>query len=249
LANKIQVKRGLRSKLPTLALGEPALTTDTKEVFIGHADGNIGIATSSQLADKLSKSNGFIDDANVADAGSYFLRNDSLNTPYGDWATMLNVSGAISGHDLQIGQSWNVPYLPYAIRRGVDGSAWSPWEILITQPRLNTWLPLMLLNGWEALDSFSYRVGILRYADGLVMIQATIKNGATTGIVATVAGIGSLPKKIVSGNYYSRNTDSSVMASGALSLHPNGDITIGIGGPVQTGALQFTLIYNEREDA
>src|SRR5690606_31151212 len=54
MANKIQVKRGPKSQLPTLSVGEPALTTDTKEVFIGHPDGNIGIATSTQLMEKAS---------------------------------------------------------------------------------------------------------------------------------------------------------------------------------------------------
>jgi hypothetical protein len=51
MSNKIQIKRGLKAQLPTLSVGEPGLTTDTKELFIGHANGNIGIATSEQLAD------------------------------------------------------------------------------------------------------------------------------------------------------------------------------------------------------
>lgn len=55
MANKIQFRRGLKSKLPTLAVGEPALTTDTKEIFVGHADGNIGVATTSQLAAMSTK--------------------------------------------------------------------------------------------------------------------------------------------------------------------------------------------------
>lgn len=51
MANKIQFKRGAKSKLPTLAVGEPGLCTDTNEVFVGGSSGNIGLATTEQLAD------------------------------------------------------------------------------------------------------------------------------------------------------------------------------------------------------
>lgn len=51
MANKIQVKRGLKAQLPTLAVGEPALTTDTKDVFIGHTDGNLELATMLDIGD------------------------------------------------------------------------------------------------------------------------------------------------------------------------------------------------------
>jgi hypothetical protein len=41
LSQTIQIKRGLRTNLPTLAVGEFGLCTDTKEVFIGDGTGNI----------------------------------------------------------------------------------------------------------------------------------------------------------------------------------------------------------------
>ncbi|MCH3962699.1 MAG: hypothetical protein LKE46_00255 [Clostridium sp.] len=40
MANKIQLRRGLKANLPTLAIGEPAFCTDTKEFYIGTASGN-----------------------------------------------------------------------------------------------------------------------------------------------------------------------------------------------------------------
>lgn len=49
MSNKIQVKRGLRSKIPTLDIGEPALCTDTKEIYIGSGTGNIKIYNSSEV--------------------------------------------------------------------------------------------------------------------------------------------------------------------------------------------------------
>lgn len=40
---KLQVKRGLEDELPTLDVGEPGFTTDSKKLFIGSADGNVEI--------------------------------------------------------------------------------------------------------------------------------------------------------------------------------------------------------------
>lgn len=45
MAVKIQVKRGAKAGLPTLAPGEWGLATDTREVFIGSGSGNIPVAT------------------------------------------------------------------------------------------------------------------------------------------------------------------------------------------------------------
>lgn len=50
MANKIQIKRGLKSNLPTLNVGEPALCTDTKEVFIGSASGNVQLAKTEYIS-------------------------------------------------------------------------------------------------------------------------------------------------------------------------------------------------------
>ena len=52
MANKIQIKRGLKASLPVLSVGEPALCTDTKEVYVGGSSGNIKLASDEQLAQK-----------------------------------------------------------------------------------------------------------------------------------------------------------------------------------------------------
>lgn len=44
MANKIQIRRGLKQDLPLLSIGEPALTLDTKEVYIGDGTENIELA-------------------------------------------------------------------------------------------------------------------------------------------------------------------------------------------------------------
>lgn len=45
MAVKIQIKRGTKAGLPTFAPGEYGLATDTKELFVGTASGNVQIAT------------------------------------------------------------------------------------------------------------------------------------------------------------------------------------------------------------
>jgi len=41
----IRLKRGNKADLPLLAIGEPAFTLDTKEFYVGSADGNIQLST------------------------------------------------------------------------------------------------------------------------------------------------------------------------------------------------------------
>lgn len=55
MANKIQFKRGLKAQLPTLALGEPALCTDTQEVFVGTGSGNVQLGKQTDVANKVDK--------------------------------------------------------------------------------------------------------------------------------------------------------------------------------------------------
>ena len=44
MANKIQLKRGVKSRLSTLSAGEPAFTTDTRELFLGTGSGNVNMS-------------------------------------------------------------------------------------------------------------------------------------------------------------------------------------------------------------
>lgn len=57
MANKIQIKRGAASKLPTLDVGEPGFTTDTKRLYIGSSSGNVAIANKSEVDEVDSKAN------------------------------------------------------------------------------------------------------------------------------------------------------------------------------------------------
>lgn len=43
MANKIQIRRGLKKLLPILSFGEPAYTSDTSEFFVGTGKGNVNM--------------------------------------------------------------------------------------------------------------------------------------------------------------------------------------------------------------
>lgn len=46
MANKIQLRRGLKSAMPTGSAGEPLYATDTRELFIGTGSGNVNMGGS-----------------------------------------------------------------------------------------------------------------------------------------------------------------------------------------------------------
>ena len=46
MADRIQLRRGIKSKLPTLTQGEPSYVTDTRELFIGTGSGNVNMGGS-----------------------------------------------------------------------------------------------------------------------------------------------------------------------------------------------------------
>jgi hypothetical protein len=53
MANKIQIRRGLKTNLPSLDVGEPALCTDTKEVFVGNSGGNVALINKEVMDEHL----------------------------------------------------------------------------------------------------------------------------------------------------------------------------------------------------
>jgi hypothetical protein len=70
----IKFKRGTKANLPTLAIAEPAMTTDTKELFIGTNEGNVQIGDMLKSVYDIN-GNGVVDDAEKlgGQAGSYYL--------------------------------------------------------------------------------------------------------------------------------------------------------------------------------
>lgn len=55
IANKIQIKRGLKASLPTLSAGEPVLCTDTEEFYVGKGTKNIKLINENDYQEIINK--------------------------------------------------------------------------------------------------------------------------------------------------------------------------------------------------
>lgn len=92
MANKIKLRRGLHQNLPVLEVGEPAFTTDTKELYIGTAIGNVLIGAK-------------VDDATI--------KINEQNKIYVDEISMAKVAGLIDAlngivpGDENVQSDWN----------------------------------------------------------------------------------------------------------------------------------------------
>lgn len=58
---QIQLKRGLAANLPVLSVAEPAFTTDTKQFFIGTAEGNVRVALFSDVEAAIASAKAYTD--------------------------------------------------------------------------------------------------------------------------------------------------------------------------------------------
>lgn len=112
MANKIQIKRGLKFNLPVLSDGEFGLCTDTKEVFIGNAGENVDVTKISQLAEKA-------------------------DYKYGTWTPVLYTSGSASNivNASTTGSHWvktgNLVIAFFTIIVSSYNTAWNSQTILI----------------------------------------------------------------------------------------------------------------------
>ena len=71
MAYKIQFKRGLKSLLPALSQGEPGITTDTNEVYIGKGDGtNILLMTEAKFATGNAENPNKVDNSKHSDSAT-----------------------------------------------------------------------------------------------------------------------------------------------------------------------------------
>lgn len=83
MANKILLRRGLKSKLPTLSAGEPAYTTDSREFFMGTGSGNVNMGgsqwyTGTAMSDTSTSSTYSYTSCPLVKVGDIYL-----NTSYG----------------------------------------------------------------------------------------------------------------------------------------------------------------------
>jgi hypothetical protein len=108
MANKIQIKRGIKSNLPALSVGEPAFCTDTEELYIGGNSGNVKISQSGDMTKAIydTDNDGVVDNASALQGhdASYFetpsgaqAKIDAL-AGEGNTATVKAVDDALKSH-------------------------------------------------------------------------------------------------------------------------------------------------------
>ena len=86
MANKIQIRRGIKANLPTLSAGEPAFCTDTNQLFVGNGSTNIEYAKQISVDSLNSQMN---EKANLSDVKIFTslsdigLSLDDMTTDFG----------------------------------------------------------------------------------------------------------------------------------------------------------------------
>lgn len=83
MANKIQIRRGLKSKLPTLSSGEPGYCTDTKEFFVGTGSGNVNMGGSHWYTGTEMSGTSTSSEYSYASCPDVKVGDMYLNTSYG----------------------------------------------------------------------------------------------------------------------------------------------------------------------
>lgn len=83
MANKILLRRGTRAKIPTLSAGEPAYTTDTRELFMGTGSGNVNMGGSQWYTGTAMSGNSTSSTYSYTSCPFVKVGDIYLNTSYG----------------------------------------------------------------------------------------------------------------------------------------------------------------------
>lgn len=83
MANKIQVRRGLKAELPVLSSGEPGYCTDTKEFFVGTGSGNVNMGGSHWYTGTAMSGTSSSVDYSYSSCPDVKVGDMYLNTSYG----------------------------------------------------------------------------------------------------------------------------------------------------------------------
>ncbi len=207
MANKIQVKRGLKANIPALNVGEPGFTTDTKEFFIGSVSGNVQLAKqvdlSAHMADMANRGLGAasrnIDniDLNVLTETGFYYGTNLGHAPYSSYCRVQVISIGGSDYCKQILSLLddNVVNWERVYRYG----AWESWRShvseLITQPggvhgfyvETGIWTPRLIGADVAGNHTYSIQQGKYRLYSNEVHVWAqlklTIKDSAMSGVI------------------------------------------------------------------
>ncbi|GAA0078803.1 hypothetical protein UT300005_31820 [Clostridium sp. CTA-5] len=223
MANKIQIKRGVKSNLPVLNVGEPAFTTDTKEFFIGDGLSNIEFAkqsdleiTNTHLKDIENKVNNIkIVDGTTTNKGIVKLNNATNSTSQTEAATSLAVKVAMDRANEAFQSANNGKTIIANVIGNVSGNNTHAEIANRIQADKNTMANNLNskgvgANGNEALASLARKIGNI----------PTTKIASGTGIMKENINLGWRPNVVLIKSYYRNNYAHDVYSciSGTISF-------------------------------
>lgn len=195
---KVQLSSATDSTSEVLAATPAAV----KAAYDRGSDGVVAAAGAQSTANAaqttangaVQKENGYWPggDANTCKiAGTYYFTADSLNTPTGDWCTILVISGWLASDRLiQIANVWNLSDDIFC--RRLNASSWSPWVKMWTSGNDGAGSGLdadtargqlaMPVCAWHTDPRFSYDGTTLSWSAGYL-----INNGYTYNLTAGTA--------------------------------------------------------------
>ena len=146
MANKIQIKRGLKTKLPILDAGELAFTTDTKEVFIGDNSINYQLPTKDYVDNILKTNDAMIFKGTIGTSGTV----TSLPTTHDiGWTYKVITDNTYVGKVCEIGDM-----LISLVSRSGSGNQDADWAVIqanidgaVTGPSSSTDNTIAIFNG------------------------------------------------------------------------------------------------------
>lgn len=210
MADNIRIRRGPKSKLPVLGLGEPGLTTDPDDLrlYIGGVNGNIKIPNMTDVNDVNSKldniKNNYYSlydsvsieegtDLNNLGIGNYVCPGSTvgktlLNTPTQGGFTLKveRNTGEIANYIMQTISTIGTP--PNVYKRTKNNATWGTWyKVAFIED--SGWLDLPLSSGISSLSGHTcqYRkIGNVVYFKGL--ITGFTSTGSSVVIATLPAG-------------------------------------------------------------
>lgn len=248
MANKIQFKRGLKANIPTLNIGEPALCTDTGDIYVGGTSSNIQIAKASELAN-IPLQTYITEKAKQVDL---IATNDRVSKNTTDITTKVEKSGVYD--DILFAPKSTSQYTPSASKKNV-------YELLFYLPDTGTMQGLTYYSGYfyVSFDLGSGNGKIVKYdlsgkkisetASMVIGHSAEIAYRESTGKIYVSNGGGTNPTHVYVVNFATSVIDSnlnyeSLGTSALLCIDNVHDYlilhTVLSGG--DTGSPKFTII-------
>jgi hypothetical protein len=265
MANTLQIKRGVKGSLPTLAAGEPGFCTDTFELYVGTAAsgnkaiggmanpmttaGDIIVGGASGAPGRLAI--GTARQIPIVNSGAtaleYAASLQSLMTEQGDvlYASAANTPAALphdtSGKFLQTrGHGQNPVWASYTPPDSIAGT-WSDGAVYERATYINTTTSYVKKAEWYITRPGSVRVRFTMQGTTYTVYGRIYKNGAAVGTERSTAGCEAYEEDIsglVAGDLLQIYFKSATAADFAQF-----GACLGLTIPLTPGALISTIVW------